>query len=367
MFPPFASWSVLTTDFLIVLYLMLGGAVFSAVLQVCGARWHYEFRRVALSLYALYPLALVLLSVLLAAPEITFPWFNSEDYASAWSTYTFQFLGRSTEVTLPQWHNYAFLVAREFGGFMLVTFLFSRYVKLMMLSDETVDHWRRFRRISFWIPAIYVLYGTMVSWDFEMTLVPEWHSAIYGMYHFISNFGMFISFTMMLVYFFCKNNMMAKRVPEHVYNYISQLLLAFTLMWIYTFFAQYLTIWYGNIPHEINRVTEMENGDFSTLWWTVIALKFALPFVLLIFDYTRHTPGMIAGIACCIFVGTWIERYTWIAGSYPSGPYVPGHMPMTSPFDIIATLVVILAGYLLVRESLVHNRVIYTAGSPAPL
>ncbi len=161
--------------------------------------------------------------------------------------------------------------------------------------------------------------------------------------------------------------MMAKRVPEHVYNYISQLLLAFTLMWIYTFFAQYLTIWYGNIPHEINRVTEMENGDFSTLWWTVIVLKFALPFVLLIFDYTRHTPGMIAGIACCIFVGTWIERYTWIAGSYPSGPYVPGHMPMTSPFDIIATLVVILAGYLLVRESLVRNRIIYTAGSPAPL
>ena len=76
MFPSFASWSVLTTDFLIVLYLMLGGAVFSAVLQVCGARWHYEFRRVALSLFALYPLALVLLSVLLSAPEITFPWFN---------------------------------------------------------------------------------------------------------------------------------------------------------------------------------------------------------------------------------------------------------------------------------------------------
>ena len=367
MFPSFASWSVLTADFLIVLYLMLGGAVFSAVLQVCGARWHYEFRRVALSLFALYPLALVLLSVLLAAPEITFPWFNSEDYASAWSTYTFQFLGRSAEVRLPQWHNYAFLLAREFGGFMLVAFLFSRYVKLMLLSDETMDHWRRFRRISFWVPAIYVAYGTMVAWDFEMTLVPEWHSAIYGMYHFISNFGMFISFTMMLVYFFCKNDMMAKRVPEHVYNYISQLLLAFSLLWIYMFFAQYLTIWYGNLPHEIDRVAEMEDGDFSTMWWTMIALKFAIPFALLIFDYTRHTPGMIAAIACSIFAGTWIERYMWIAGSYPSGPYVPGHTPMTSLFDIAATLVVILTGYLLVRGSLVRNRIIYVAGSPVAL
>ncbi|MGO9483376.1 MAG: hypothetical protein ACLPX9_02160 [Rhodomicrobium sp.] len=364
---PFASWSVLTTDFLIVLYLMLGGAVFSAVLQLSGARWHYEFRRVALALFGLYPLALVLLSVLLSAGEITFPWLASEEYASAWSTYAFQFAGRSVEVTLPQWHNYWFLIAREVGGFALVTFLFSRYVKLMMLMDESMDHWKRFRRISNWVPVIYVLYGTMIAWDFEMTLLPEWHSAIYGLYHFVSNFGMFIAFTMILVYFFGKNNMMVKRVPEYVYNYISQMMLAFTLLWTYAFFAQYLTIWYGNLPHERNRIMEMETGDYSYLWWTLIALKFAIPFVLLVFDYTRHSPGMIAGIAFSIFVGTWLERYTWVAGSYPAGPYVQGHMPMTGAFDIIATLVVILAGTLLVRGSLVRNRVIYTAGSHVPL
>ena len=362
---PFASWSVLTADFLIVLHLMLGGAVFSAVLQLSGARWHYEFRRVALSLFALYPLALVLLTVVISAPEFTFPWFNSGEYTSAWSTYSFPLPGGTVEVTLPQWHNYTFLAVREIGGFLLVMFLFSRYIKLMMLMGETMNHWRRFRRISYWVPPIYVLYGTMVAWDFEMTMLPEWHSAIYGLYHFISNFGMFIGFVMVMVFFFCKNNVMVNRVPEHVYNYISQMLLAFTLLWAYVFFAQYLTIWYGNLPHEINRITEMEDGDFSTMWWTIIALKFAVPFVLLIFDYTRHTPGMIAAIACSIFAGTWIERYMWIAGSYPSGPYVPAHTPMTSLFDIAATLVVFLAGYLLVRGALVRNRVIYAAGSPA--
>ena len=52
---------------------------------------------------------------------------------------------------------------------------------------------------------------------------------------------------------------------------------------------------------------------------------------------------------------------------YPSGPYVPGHTPMTSLFDIAATLVVILTGYLLVRGSLVRNRIIYVAGSPVAL
>jgi hypothetical protein len=359
---PFASWSVLTTDFLIVLHLMLGGAVFSAVLEISGARWHYEFRRVALSLFSLYPLALVLLTVALSAPEITFPWYTSEEYASAWSTYSFPVFGH---VTLPQWHNYTFLAVREIGGFLLVMFLFSRYIKLMMLMGETTDFWRRFRRISFWVPAIYVLYGTMVAWDFEMTLVPDWHSAIFGMYNFISNFGMFISCTMILVYVFSKNDIMVKRVPEYLYNYISQILLAFTLLWTYTFFAQYLTIWYGNLPHERDRIVEMETGDLSAVWWTIIALKFAIPFVALIFDYVRHSPGMIAAIACSIVAGTWMERYIWIAGSYPAGPYTPGHIPMTSLFDILVTLAVVLAGYVLVRGALVRNHVILTAGTPA--
>lgn len=363
---PFASWSVLTADFLTVLYLTFGGAVFSAILQLSGARWHYEVRRVALALFALCPLAFVLLGLLLAAGETTFPWLASEEHASAWSTYTFQFMGRSAEVALPRWHNYAFLVVREVAAFMLVSILFGRYIRLMKSCDQSVSHWQRFRRISYWVPAIFVLYGTLIAWDFEMTMLPEWHSAIYGMYHFVSNFGMFLSFTMVLLYLFCKNGRMVRRVPEHVYNYISQMLLAFTLLWTYTFFAQYLTIWYGNLPHEINRVVSMEDGDFAGLWWTVIALKFAIPFTLLIFDVVRHSPGAIAAIACSIVAGTWIERYIWIAGSYPACRYVQGHMPMTSSFDIAATLAIVLAGYALVRGSLLHDRVICPPGRRAP-
>jgi hypothetical protein len=362
---PFASWSVLTADFLIILHLMLGGAVFSAVLQISGARWHYEYRRVALSLFMLYPLALVLLTIVLSAPELSFPWYSDREFASAWSTYSFALSGKTFAITLPHWHNYTFLVIREMGAFLLVMFLFSRYIKLMMLMGESTDHWRRFRRISFWAPAIYVLYGTMAAWDFEMTMLPEWHSAIYGMHHVISNFGMFIAFTMILVYAFDKNGILVKRTPDYLYNYISQILIAFTLLWIYTFFAQYLTIWYGNIPHERNRVAEMEAGDLSALWWTIIALKFAIPFMALIFDHVRHSPGMIAAIACSICIGTWMERYTWIAGAYPAGPYTPGYMPMTRVFDVAVTAAVMLVGWALVRGALIRHEVIMSAGKLA--
>jgi len=30
---------------------------------------------------------------------------------------------------------------------------------------------------------------------------------------------------------------------EYIFNYLAQLMLAFTILWVYTFFAQYLIIW----------------------------------------------------------------------------------------------------------------------------
>jgi len=337
----FASWSVLTADFLIVLYLMLGGVTLAAILHLCSAKWRYEVRNVAVSLFGLYPIAFILLLILLVGGKTTFPWLGLHEHGH-----------------IPGWHNYAFLVIRQIGGFALVYFLYSRFIKLQAVSDESEDNWNRFKQIAYWIPVIYVLYGTMMAWDFEMTMLPAWHSAIYAMYHFVSNFGMFMSFCVTLIYFLSRNNKLLKPMPEYVFNYVAQMMLAFTILWTYTFFAQYLTIWYGNLPFERNRIMGMQEGDYSVLWWTFFTLKFVIPFSLLVFTYTRHSPGMIVVVASSIMLGTWIERYTWISGAYPGGPYVESHMPMTGWFDVVVTVAVISAGYFLLKRSLARNNVI---------
>ena len=70
----YSNWSVLTVSFLVVLYLALGGVTLSAVLHLVGARWRYEIRILASSLFALFPLAFVLLVILLIGGDLTFPW-----------------------------------------------------------------------------------------------------------------------------------------------------------------------------------------------------------------------------------------------------------------------------------------------------
>ncbi len=131
-------------------------------------------------------------------------------------------------------------------------------------------------------------------------------------------------------------------MPEKIYNYLAQMLLAFTLLYIYTYYAQFLTIWYGNLPDETDRVFGMMYGGYAFVWWTVLALKFVIPFAALCFPATRHSIAAITAVATSIIIGTICERFIWIAGIYGSGSY-----PVLAA--VLVWSIVALVGFFLVR------------------
>jgi hypothetical protein len=341
----FASWSVLTADFLVLLHLTIGGVTLSAILHLASAKWRYRVRDIAGSMFALYPLVFVLLVVLLLGRHYTFAWMGAGAHEGGEAH------------PLNGWHNPAFLAAREILGLLVVGWLYRRYLVLQKVSERSEADWERFKMTANFVPVAHVLYGTMVAWDFEMTMLPSWESSVYGMYHFVSNFGMFLSTLVALGYVLSRRGRLRDPWPDIQYNYLAQLMLGFTILWTYLFFAQYLTIWYGNLPHERNRIENMVNGDYSVLWWTFFTMKFLIPFCFLVFTYFRHSPVSIFRIALVIMIGTWIERFTWIAGSVQSGAFERAHMPFTSPFDVVVTIVVIAVATVLVRRALGRNEV----------
>ena len=112
---------------------------------------------------------------------------------------------------------------------------------------------------------------------------PNWESAIYGMQHFVSNFGMFLSFLVIWIFALNSRERLVRPVETYVYNYLAQMLFGFTLLWVYTFFAQYLTIWYGNLPPERDRMVGMQDGDYTFIFWGMFVLKLVVPFSTLAF------------------------------------------------------------------------------------
>ncbi len=321
------NWSVLTVSFLVVLYLALASTALCAVLHLVGARWRFEIRQLASSLFALFPLAFVLLIILLIGGDKTFPWLSLTGEAAH---------------QVSAWNNYTFLASREIIGMLIVMGIYWLFIKRQAVSERSAEDAARFHIIACWVPYTYVLYATMVAWDFEMTMLPSWHSAIYAMQHFVSNFGMFLAFFVVWIYTLNSRNKLSRPVEPYIYNYLAQMMFAFTLLWTYTFFAQYLTIWYGNLPPETDRVFAMQNGDYTFIWWAMIALKFVIPFSSLAMRPVRHNIQAITAVAACMITGTLFERYLWVAAYSGTGSY-----PILA--TIVVGTVVAAIGFFLVR------------------
>jgi len=338
----FGSWSVLTTNFLIVLFIAMNGVTFSSILHLCNGKWRFAVRRLACSMSVLFPIAGILLVVLLAKGGSTFTWMAQPHDAAH---------------PISEWLNYPFLVIREIAGFLFIWFLYSLFIKYQAASDvdQSYAAQRRFRNIALLIPVAYVLYGTMVAWDFEMTQLLGWHSASYGFYTFQSYFQMFLGFFTVVVFFLIRSGKLTKELPAHIMNYMAQFMLGMTILWTYLYFTQYLIMWYGRFPEDMNRYFNMMNHDFAPLWWTFLALKFVIPFCTLAITPNRHNPPVIAMVGGSILVGTWIERYTWIAGSVDPKFY---HIPMSSLADILFTVGVAVVSWIAVKWAMTRQGLI---------
>lgn len=337
----FGTWSVLTANFLFVLYIALNGVTLSALLHLANGKWRFDVRNITVSMASLLPLAFVLLVIILANGEHTFVWMAQEHGGGH----------GEGEHHLPGWLNYNFLVAREVVGFFIMAGLYTLFIKYQHESDIDPSYaaQRRFRNIALLIPFFYVCYGTMVAWDFEMTQVLGWHSASYGFYHFQSAFHMNLAFTTILLFFLNRSGALTKVIQPHIFNYFAQFMLAMTILWTYLYFTQYLIMWYGRLPEEMSRYDAMMTG-YAPMWWLFLALKFVIPFVTLAITPNRHNPPVVVFVAFCIVIGYWLERYTWISGSVMDHKFY--HYPMTSIIDIGMTVIIFGVAWFMVRAAM---------------
>lgn len=335
----FGSWSVLTTNFLIILYLAMTGALFPVILHLCGAkRWRAQVGFLSGTCTALFPVAGVLLLILLINGEMTFPWLKE---------------ARAGTLHLGGWHNYTFLVAREIIGFLIMAGLSVAVIRCQYLAeaDPEKHNVERFNFLAMLLPFAYILYGTMVAWDFEMTLQPGWHSASYGAYQFQSAFHGFLGFFAMMLYFLDRSNRLTRHFEASVYNHMAQFILAMSIMWVYFYFTQYLVMWYGRLPGDMERYWRMIDEGYMLIGMVFLILKFVIPFCVFLFKRNRHSPTTIMLVGFSVILGTWLERYVWISGSVASDLY---HIPLSNVFDIAVTVAIIGISWLAVGWALMN-------------
>jgi hypothetical protein len=234
------------------------------------------------------------------------------------------------------WLNIPFLFARDgigLGVMAAASFAFIRVSR----SDEarawaiaTDDIKLPPHSIRVFAPLVGVLFAvvyTLIAFDLVMSLAPVWRSTLFGWYFFAGAFwsGLCaIALTAVVLrgrlgdYNLFKNPV--------VMHDIGKMVFAFSVFWIYLMFAQYIVIWYGDLPVEtffiVQRVHHM---PWSPLSVACLVLIWLIPFTVLMSVRSKKTPLILGTVAALGLVGMWLERYVLVVPSLsldavPFGP-----------------------------------------------
>jgi hypothetical protein len=162
---------------------------------------------------------------------------------------------------------------------------------------------------------------TFASVDWMMSLEPRWSSTIYGVVFMGGSALTALALGIVLAAAACSDERFADVVRPDQFHDLGKLLLAFTMLWAYFSFSQYLIIWAGNLPEEIPWYLARLGGGWGPLALAVLVFHFALPFVVLLSATVKRRPGALATVAGGLLVARAVDVYWTIAPAFhPDGP-----------------------------------------------
>jgi hypothetical protein len=294
--------------------LAAGGLVLVALLYVTGARWAVPLRRMPEALALGLPVAAVgLIAVLLLRPSL-YAWTAAsapgEEPASllrsVWLTGPF-FLLRALAY-LAAWLTFALLMVRN-----------SRR------QDRAADP--ALTRSNIRLSAGFLVAFAVTCWlssdDWLMSLEPGWASTIFGVYNFAGLFLSALAAVTLLAVCLRRGTPLRAFVTEDRLHDLGTLLFGFSSFWAYTWFCQYLLIWYTNHPDETTWFLRRATGPWPALTLLALVLNWGVPFLVLLFKGAKRSGVILALVASLVLVGRWVDLFVIIFPSQGK-PAIPG-------------------------------------------
>lgn len=157
--------------------------------------------------------------------------------------------------------------------------------------------------------ALLMLTTSFAAFDWAMSLEPHWYSSIYGAIYAVEGLLGAMAAAVLVFIALRRRAGFADFATPQLLNDFGNLLLAFTIIWGYLEFSQYLIIWSGNLPDEIVWYLRRFEGGWSWLIVASVILQLAVPFWLLLFRDVKQDPTRLAAVAGLILVMRYVENY----------------------------------------------------------
>src|SRR5258707_145416 len=197
-----------------------------------------------------------------------------------------------------------------FAVWNLLSFLLSKWSK-QTDRPGAPDNTARFKAVSG--PGL-ILYGFTISFaaiDWVMSLDPSWVSTIFGLVILIGEVLSAMCFAVVVERILFNYRPMSDLLkPDFVHDH-GKWMLAFTMVWAYFNFSQWLIIWAGNLPSEITFYLTRLNGGWGYVGLTLVLFHFAIPFVILLSRPFKRDIRKLVWLAVWLMVMRYVDLF-WI-------------------------------------------------------
>ncbi len=235
----------------------------------------------------------------------------------------------------------------------LATFLlFARWFRKRSLQEDleggTALHFKGYRRSAVFL-ALFAFFSTTMAWDWIMSIDAHWWSSLFGWYVFSGIWVAALNIITIITLYLISKGYLKDINSSHIQD-MGKWVFAVSFLWSYLWFAQFLLIWYADIPEEVTYFhTRIE--EYNVMYFGMFIINFALPMIALMSRDAKRNPGFLIAIGTIIFIGHYLDTYLLI---------VPGVMHEAGEFGLIEI------GFLLGFIGLFMNRVMNTM-TKAPL
>ncbi len=340
------AWHLFHVNWLYFTGLSGGSVAFVAVQKITNAKWSGMIIRFASASVAFLPVSFVALLLIFG------PGYHSIYGPMQAATHEMQH-------AKAVWLSFPFMFARLLAGLGLLTLVGWRLIRADLVPDLLAvrgaapasrrglfDRWTRGydgsaeaefaqqERIGRLAPAYVVLYAlafTVVAFDGIMALQPHWFSNLLGGFYFMGSFlGAHMLLALMTIYGASHLGVADLVSPKQRHD-LGKLCFGFTVFWTYLMWAQFLVIWYGNLPEETGFVFARLWGHWLPVGKAVFIGMFLVPFFGLLGVGPKKTRATLGFFAVVSLASLWLERYLLVMPSVSALPGPAFGLPEAGP------------------------------------
>ena len=180
--------------------------------------------------------------------------------------------------------------------------------------------------VSAWFIVFFAVSSSMASWDWIMSIDTHWFSTLFGWYIF-SEWSAIGFTTILLFCLFLKKQGYLQDLNDSIIHDLGKWVFAFSVVWTYMWFSQFMLIWYANIPEEVTYFMErIELSNYRFLFWFSAAINFVVPTIVLMSRDAKRNTNFLIVASVVILIGHWINSYLLFA---PGTLHDHGHLGLT--------------------------------------